>query len=359
MLVATIDINLSMTSKKTYMGGVIALTVFLAFAAFLGNQRLAHADSLAESIICATYAQLQEAGSPIPPELESTCGGSSQGPIVPPLAQCMDGIDNDGDTLIDLQDPQCFLHPEGEEGSTDGGGDSDPVDVCPNIEGTQTEIPSGKVMDGADCVDAPTDNGGGGETPDPTPSTGGGSSGGGGGGGGSVLGTATSTLSCDTYITSFIRTGQTNDSEQVKRVQGVLRMFEESDVEENGEYDEKSAAAVRAFQLKYADEVLTPWGITQPTGYVFLTTRKKLNEIYCKNTKQFPLTAEEAQHIELMKKAEVAPKSVHVAAPATPKPAEKPEPKPVVTVTTTEQPMVEVTGNPVSNFFKRLFGRFR
>lgn len=37
--------------------------------------------------------------------------------------------------------------------------------------------------------------------------------------------------------------------------------------------------AVKAFQARYASEVLTPWGITVPTGYFGTTTMKKLNEL--------------------------------------------------------------------------------
>ncbi|MBI5645121.1 hypothetical protein HY970_03415, partial [Candidatus Kaiserbacteria bacterium] len=39
--------------------------------------------------------------------------------------------------------------------------------------------------------------------------------------------------------------------------------------------------AVKAFQLKYAADILTPWGITEPTGYVYKTTLWKINMIYC------------------------------------------------------------------------------
>jgi uncharacterized repeat protein (TIGR01451 family) len=171
---------------------------------------------------------------------------------------------------------------------------------------------------------APTNSGGGGGG-----GNGGGGSGGGGGGGdggngplvtpsvsssdgnggpiaqengGAVLGAATSSVyrpveACDQYLTAFIRTGYANDPEQVRRLQYVLRDFEGAKISVNGIYDASTLAAVNTFQSTYAADILTPWGITKPTGFTYLTTRKKVNEIYCRNTKQFPLTQPQLQEI--------------------------------------------------------------
>ena len=224
--------------------------------------------------------------------------------IAPGLAQCADGVDNDGDSLIDAADSGCS-----------GTSDNDETN-------TSTPVPT------------PTSGGGGG----------GGGSGGGGGGiivglivnstrtktassSGKTLGVATttalipalvakSTESCDRYLTAFIKSGAKNDADQVRRLQYILRDFEGmSSIEINGVYDAKTLAAVHAFQSKYAGDILTPWGITKSTGFTYLTTRKKANEIYCRNTKQFPLTSAEQKTIETVRSMAV-PATPTTAAPA-------------------------------------------
>ena len=47
----------------------------------------------------------------------------------------------------------------------------------------------------------------------------------------------------------------------------------------DGTYNKAVDEAVRAFQAKYANEILRPWGLTAPTGRWYKTTRKKANEL--------------------------------------------------------------------------------
>lgn len=237
--------------------------------------------------------------------------------------QCADGVDNDGDTKTDSADPGCHtdFNPENaasyDPTRTDENAAAPPAP--PKCSDGIDNDGDGKV-DGADpgCVGPSDDD----ETDTATTNTGGGSgtsntnTGGGGGGGGpitgsfgvvdgtvggAVLGESTTTIpiveSCDTYLTAFIKTGQLNDPEQVRRLQFVLRDFEGADIDVSGVYDDATLAAVHAFQTKYASEILTPWGIGESTGFVYLTTRKKVNEIYCNNTKQFPLTEAQLEEI--------------------------------------------------------------
>ena len=171
----------------------------------------------------------------------------------------------------------------------------------------------------------------------PVPSTSPSSGGGGGGsaiatqlnpalGGGStqgqVLGVTTETdgsaAACEQYLHGFLRPGRQNDQEQVRRLQTVLRNFEGAAIEVNGVYDEASIAAVHAFQMKYAASVLHPWGLAKSTGFVYLTTSKKVSEVFCNNTRTFELTPEEQAIIDRYRG-----QSIPASVPVAPKSAEE------------------------------------
>lgn len=149
-------------------------------------------------------------------------------------------------------------------------------------------------------------------------STGGGSTGGGstsgsgsvsyGSGGGSrrtssgsssTVPTLTNIVNCG-YITTYMKMGADNDTNEVTKLQNFLKNTEKFDVDVNGIFDEKTFDAVKAFQEKYVNDVMAPWGVTSPTGQVYFTTQKKINEIYCKSN--FSLTAEQLAAIEAYKK---------------------------------------------------------
>ncbi len=109
----------------------------------------------------------------------------------------------------------------------------------------------------------------------------------GGNGGGSVLGVSFTegqvlgATSCPASLTSFIKVGITNDAEQVKRLQAFLNKEMSLKLEVNGMYDAATVAAVNAFQLKYSDKILKPWGISEPTGYAYKLTVWWANAIIC------------------------------------------------------------------------------
>lgn len=109
------------------------------------------------------------------------------------------------------------------------------------------------------------------------------------GGQGRVLGAATSTNVCDgMFITSYMRMGQDNPVEQVYRLQVFLTVLG-LQTPLTGIFDAATDAAVRAFQSRYVNDVLSPWGITDPTGYVFKTTRAKINNMVCPGSEPAPV----------------------------------------------------------------------
>lgn len=118
-----------------------------------------------------------------------------------------------------------------------------------------------------------------------------GSGGGGGGGGGShhlvaatttEATTTTEVAACAPYLLKFIKYGADNDPAEVYKLQAFLRVFEDrTDIPLSGVYDLTTYNAVRDFQSEYGLDVLGPWGIGDPTGYVFITTTLKINYLYC------------------------------------------------------------------------------
>lgn len=103
---------------------------------------------------------------------------------------------------------------------------------------------------------------------------------------------------CGQYLTGFIKPEENNDPNEVTKLQAFLKDFEGfTTFEINGDYNLRSAGAVRIFQNRYKEDILEPWGLTEPTGYVYLTTRKKINELYCGGTEAFSLTGEEQTEI--------------------------------------------------------------
>ena len=161
-----------------------------------------------------------------------------------------------------------------------------PIDVCPNIEGNQATIPEGMVKnDAGSCVSPETSI---------TTSGGNGHSGRSGHSGsgiirrhatttkGRVLGASTDIPnSCGIYLSSFMREGHAGDAEEVKKLQQFLNEELGKHIPVSGIFGPLTDAAVREFQVKYKGDVLAPWGIDGPSGYVYKTTQRKINLIKC------------------------------------------------------------------------------
>ncbi len=200
---------------------------------------------------------------------DSNCTGpddDSEGPTGP---QCSDGIDNDGDGHIDTTDWGC--HTDGDEFNTNSYNPED------NDESNQ--------------------NG-------PTPPSGGGGGGGGngpivgsGGNGpiGSVLGASTTLpelpAGCSALLHSFMRQGRrANDAQEVKTLQTFLNEQMAAGLPVTGSFGPSTHAAVKAFQSKHAEQILSPWNLSAPTGFVYLTTQRWINLIHC-STLNLPVPA--------------------------------------------------------------------
>lgn len=81
------------------------------------------------------------------------------------------------------------------------------------------------------------------------------------------------------YIRGYIAFGANNDKEDVRKLQSFLNRHMNEGLLVDGFYNSATFEAVKRFQLRYANEILHPWGINEPTGFVYLTTQRKINAL--------------------------------------------------------------------------------
>lgn len=96
--------------------------------------------------------------------------------------------------------------------------------------------------------------------------------------------------SCN-YFSDYIGF-QNNNPEAVKKLENFLNNYEGEKLSVDGAYDEKDRVAVMRFQNKYKKDILGPWGLNLATGFVYITTKNKINEIYCQ--RDIELASEES-----------------------------------------------------------------
>jgi hypothetical protein len=87
---------------------------------------------------------------------------------------------------------------------------------------------------------------------------------------------------CEPIITSYIKlNSKENDLENVKRMQIFFRDDLHYKNKVTGFYGMETFSLVKKFQLEYATDVLSPWNLKKASGWVYITTKKKINDIYC------------------------------------------------------------------------------
>ncbi len=195
----------------------------------------------------------------------------------PTVTVCSDGIDNDNDGKVDADDPGCHTDGNSTNSQTYNINDNDETDptlsviideedIDDNISNITQRSGSSGSMNLASF------------TPSPTPQ---------------VLGESTDTY-CEEYLKSYIELGAKNNPEEVKKLQMFLNEHLGLNLTVDGVYGKDSYEAVKAFQTKYLNDVLTPWvnigrkGVADGTGYVYKTTKRWINLLMCPDL-QLPL----------------------------------------------------------------------
>ncbi len=164
------------------------------------------------------------------------------------------------------------------------------------------------------------------------------------------------------YMTTYLKFGQRNPSAEVTKLQSFLKNTEGLNVNVTGTFDQMTLNAVNAFQAKYLSEIMLPWGATTPSGYVYITTSKKINEIFCK--KNFALTPAQVAEIEAYRTnvASQTPSTTvggEIGIGTNPTPSINPATGEVSTSSDTQVAAVAETPifTKIWNFIKRIFGR--
>ena len=153
------------------------------------------------------------------------------------LPECSDGQDNDGDELADANDPGC-------------------------------RNPNSDVYDPNDDDEENSGGGGGGGGFASRSSS-----------GGEVLGAADEICN---WNTQYLRRGwHGNVASDVETMQNFLNLEMDAGLAVDKNFGPMTEAAVRAFQVKYMSDILTPWGLNSSTGIWYLSTTTKAKEIMC------------------------------------------------------------------------------
>lgn len=128
-------------------------------------------------------------------------------------------------------------------------------------------------------------------------------------------------------LSTFMKKDFNNDKVEVLKLQTFLFNQGYTDVKATGIFDDATEVAVRKFQDKYKKDIIFPYKRDKNTGFVYILTQKKINEIYCGMA--FPITKAQQDEItafgnvgEVFGVSTSAPVKVEVV--DTPKVEEKP-----------------------------------
>jgi peptidoglycan hydrolase-like protein with peptidoglycan-binding domain len=94
---------------------------------------------------------------------------------------------------------------------------------------------------------------------------------------------------CTPYITSFMKLNQLNNQEQVRRLQKYLNQHEGEHLAVSGTFGYNTFIAIKRYQQKYAQDILYPWGMKEPSGYVYKTTLNHINRQLCQTKMHCPI----------------------------------------------------------------------
>ena len=86
---------------------------------------------------------------------------------------------------------------------------------------------------------------------------------------------------CPDYITEYIRVYGKNNPKEVEKLERFLRDEEGMDIVVDGFYSLEDNEKVKHFQQKYAEDILAPLGLSEPTGNVYAKTMQKINALHC------------------------------------------------------------------------------
>ena len=108
----------------------------------------------------------------------------------------------------------------------------------------------------------------------------------------------TGTSSCP-LISSQMKFGSNNNASDVSKLQAFLNKILTINLAVNGQFDQATENAVKAFQTKYMSDIMGPWGATQSSGFVYITTMKQINKLACNSP--LTLSADEMSIIDAYK----------------------------------------------------------